>query len=488
MPLFNQPRTGKTRTALAFAEKQQFKRVLVVVLNPFLPAWEREMKVAGFEALSPVYLTEGPVIKRAEQLKTLITSKQPAIVYVNYDAWWRGDLRAMIRAWQPELVVYDEAHRLITRGNRSARFAHQIAVKEKWYNACLPMTATWQERGYEDIFSLYQSCDPTVFGTDYLAFQTKYCIVAVAKCMTCRRLLGEDNYLPYCGDGRHIGPLIPWGKYQQIVGYKNLDELFAKIHATSFFLSQDELDIPAPEVTVLPVTLTPATRKLYNKLQKEWAIELQSSSVTLDRAITLLTKAQELTSGFVYDDNGEAVYTSHEKIDLAIEIARNETHAGHQHALYSRFLPDIARLADELKIPRDMTYSSFAGSGEAGRTQRKKILHSLEQGNLPYLIGNIDMVSLGLDLSACRTATYMAVGLSRTDFYQTNCRLQAVGHYPENFVLQACDTVDSYIFDMLMHKDNLASKVHEKASPSNILDILKHSVTNDAFATFIVGG
>lgn len=434
LSIFSEPRTGKTRTALAIAEKLESKRIMVVGMNSFLQVWEDECEKVNFAL--PVERLTNPnqtIVQRAQELIRIRKAGESKLLAVNYEGWWRKDLRAAIRAWEPDLIVYDEAHRLVERGNKSARFAHQIANREKWFKSALSLTATWQEGGYEDVFSLYKATDPSVFGSDFPPFQYKYCKM-----------------------GGYLG--------KEIVDYKNLDELFETVRRTSFYLSQAQLGIPSPTFEIIEVDLTPGTRSQYEQFLKDKYLnfkgyEDQTLEVFYRLPISALVKAEEITGGWIQNDDGKPLDISSEKLDAAVAYAKNEMRNGRQHAIYCAFSHDIERLARALDIPLALTYSGLAGTGLKGEINRQNALKSLRNGSLPILIGNIDMIAQGIDLSCCQTAGFYSVDWSYIKFFQLWARLQGKGVYPHHVIYEAKNTIDQPKYALLRKKTALASKV-----------------------------
>lgn len=470
--LLNEPRLGKTRCALALAEQLQSQRILLLGLDVHFDSWAWELaklKEAGHSFWLPLTrLSSGrTVVSRAAELEAIRKSGNPAMVSINYEAWWRPALRNAIKKWQPDLIIYDEAHRLCDRGGRSSRFAHRIAAHEPWAKAIVCMTATWQEGGFEDTFGIMRACRPEVFGTDWEAFLARYCISASHRCMACKEYLVYGRFKAglSCQGAVHRGPVKPID-YPKIISYNHEEELLAKIRANSYRVTQDIVGIPKAENYVVPVQLKPKTMRQYKRFMQNYVetfeSQLNSSNMKLvvEAKLTLLIKARELANGWVYGPNQELLEISREKLDAARELVLNEVKVGNPVCVWTTFNPDIIRLAREFDIPLTRTWSTLSSTNKAEqRAYREETYREFHAGNVPILIGLDELAKESLDFSPARLAVFYSLDPSLIKFTQLIGRLQKKGHYPEHAILVATDTVDEDIYAGIEQKQDLASRV-----------------------------
>ncbi len=491
LPIFSQKRTGKTRVALAAAEALNCERVLIVGFNSFLNVWEDELIVleeSGNPFHLPLeYLTDGSIRDRAMSLRDISKSGRPHMIAVNYEGWWRNHLRAAIRDWKPDMIIYDECHRLITSSTHSARFAHQIARDEKWFKHALALTATWQEGGFEDIFSIYKSVNPEVFSLDYQMFRANFCDVATHVCKSCNTLVSKLQMLPKsepkCLGDWHKGYFVPI-KGDQIIGYKNTQYLFDTIKKTSVRILQSDVNIYPPKNVIIPVELTAGTRQQYNSFMKNHVHNFNTNDDNLEVfariELSALVKAQELTGGWVQDQDGHVLDISREKLDSISEYVKQDHRDGYQTAIYAKFIRDVQRLAIEFKVPENMTYSALAGGGKKGREQRKEIFRQLLRGNLDTFIGIGKMAAYGLNLSSCATANFYSTDYISIEFDQFDGRLQAPDKEPLHRHFVATGTVDTEIYAALAKKMSLRLSVFNEYLPDfTSIDIMGVDTKNE---------
>lgn len=163
--------TGKTIVSIAVAgcmyQYGKVNRVLVVAPLSILGVWEEEFeKFADF----PYSLTilKGTSAKKKEQL-TKLPDEGLQIVVVNYESAWR--LEKELLAYNADLVIADEAHKLKENRTSQSKGMHHIGDKAKYK---LLLTGTVITNREMDVFSQYRFLNPQIFGTSFYAFRNQY--------------------------------------------------------------------------------------------------------------------------------------------------------------------------------------------------------------------------------------------------------------------------------------------------------------------------
>ena len=163
--------TGKTIVSIAVAgcmyQYGKVNRVLVVAPLSILGVWEEEFeKFADF----PYSLTilKGTSAKKKEQL-TKLPDEGLQIVVVNYESAWR--LEKELLAYNTDLVIADEAHKLKENRTSQSKGMHHIGDKAKYK---LLLTGTVITNRELDVFSQYRFLNPQIFGTSFYAFRNQY--------------------------------------------------------------------------------------------------------------------------------------------------------------------------------------------------------------------------------------------------------------------------------------------------------------------------
>jgi SNF2 family DNA or RNA helicase len=426
--------TGKTRVALTFAHRERYDRVLIVCPISVSSVWEQEIEKLGLDVVVR-NLTSGSIVQRRQILdfyrnEVMPYDGRPLYVLVNYESFWRMPLREVIQKWRPDLVILDEAHRIKGRTTRQSKFAHSLTAI---VGSRVALSGTPVTNGLQDLFSIYKFIDPLVFGTRYVDFESRYV-----------RKGGFQGY--------------------SIVGYQNEEEIAQKVRDTAFQISKaDALDLPERTDTTVHVKLTAKTRSKYQEVKKNAIAEIEGTGedglprrgVVLARIVlTTILRLQQITSGFISTDTGEIIVMSGEKVQACKEITEDALAGGHQVVVFCRFLKDISRLAESL--PQSATIS-----GSVPQQERARRLKAFQEGTIKVLICQIQVASLGIDLTASDIGIFYSTGFSLADFLQSRDRLHRHGQTKKvtYYHLVGEKTVDESVYQALQSKQQIASKV-----------------------------
>ena len=204
--------TGKTIVSIAVSgcmyQYGKINRVLVVAPLSILGVWEEEFaKFADFPY--SLVILKGTVAKKKEQL-TKLPAEGLQVVVVNYESAWR--LEKELLAYNPDLVIADEAHKLKENRSKQSQGMQHIGDKAKYK---LLLTGTVITNRELDVFSQYRFLNPQIFGTSFYAFR--------------------NQYFDMGGYGNHTPIFRKW----------MTDDFLKKLHSVAFRVTKAEcLDLP----------------------------------------------------------------------------------------------------------------------------------------------------------------------------------------------------------------------------------------------------
>ncbi len=441
--LFLDMGTGKTRTALAAVEALGCRKVLVVCPISAVGAWKQEVVKLGLQT-KVTDLTHGSIKDRASYLRDVRHNGEGSfseheMVLVNYEAYWREPLRSAIVRFKPQMVIYDEAHRLKGRSTRQSRFAHSLQAPHN-----LALTGTPIANGLEDIYSIFKAFRPEVFGSRWQPF--------------------SDRYLTM---GGYLG--------HQIVGYRNQDELENKMASVSYRKRKEEiLDLPDKVDVRVPVPLD--DRSYYNEMVRhavaqitgretapsEVGIDEKSgrliSGVALSRVmLTNILRLQQLASGFVTLSDGRVVDTSYEKDLYLKDLLQDAAAADNKIVVFCRFRREVDRA---YSVAQSFLCSDIL-DGRVATQRRESVIHGFQYGRTQCLVVQIAAGALGINLSSAHIAIFYGLDYNLGTYLQARDRLHRIGQKNNvtYYHLLAERTVDEKIFRILEHKENLAETV-----------------------------
>ena len=183
------------------------------------------------------------VVEGTKKQREFMYQKTSKIYILNYEQFIHDFKSIYFLAPKIDAIILDEASKI---KNPSAQRTKKLRTLMNRVPIKMLLTATPIENKLQDLFSLYQFLDPTVF-TSYKYFVDNYCI------FTQFRL------------GKH-GPMI-----KKLVGYKNLGN--AKLKISGMYLRRTvnmvNAQLPNFVVQLRYVDLLPEQRKLYDKVKDQ---------------------------------------------------------------------------------------------------------------------------------------------------------------------------------------------------------------------------
>ncbi len=218
---------GKTTQAIvassALLETGLAKRGLLIVPASLKPQWEREWQAVS---RSPLRVMDG----NAEARRALYASTRRGFLVTNYEQMVR-DFDA-IAAWDPDLVILDEAQRIKNWSTRTA-----LTVKRLRPTYRLVLTGTPMENRLDELASIVEWVDDR-------ALEPKW------------RLLPWHSTF---ADGK-----------RDVVGARNLDTLRARLAPVLLRRVRAEVltQLPKRQDTLIPVDLTREQREAHDELNQ----------------------------------------------------------------------------------------------------------------------------------------------------------------------------------------------------------------------------
>jgi SNF2 family DNA or RNA helicase len=274
-----------------------------------------------------------------------------------------------------------------------------------------------------------------------------------------KRLLGFDSYFSF--QGRYaITRTQRMGNhsFQQVVGYRNLDELSTKLDRFSYRVTkEDALDLPDKVYTIRHVALTDEQLKHYMSL-KNAAIALLDDGelVSAPAVMTQLLRLQQVLCGHLMTDDGELVEFKTKRLDALLETI--EEMAG-KVIIWSRFRYDIKAIVATLAKAYG-SGSVVSYFGDTTDEQRQNAITSFQFGDARFFVANPQTAGYGLTLTAATNVIYYANDFNLETRVQSEDRCHRIGQ--KNTVTYvdflSKGTIDEYIVKSLRAKIDLSAK------------------------------
>ena len=454
-------RTGKTRSAIEVGAAE--KNRLTLVLGPKIvgPVWRAQVARYAPEPTRVLLAHEGPVARRAEELRRALERPdgRPTLAFVNYDSCWRPGLSALLAGTPWDRVICDESQRIKSPTGRAGKFVREVtlAVPRR-----LAMTGTVMPHSPLDAWGQYGFVDRSVLGWSFVAFKNRHCEMGGKKIRVCGRCKRRADYC------RCPSPMIQ-ERSVEIVGWKNLDELAARIAPHTYKVPREVLDLTPSTRQRLVVELGPEAKRAYRDLRRDMLASVRSGTITSKNAAVLVLRLQQITGGAAPIDEGATTRT--ETIDTAKQDALAEWIeglGGEPCVVVCRFRHDldaVHRAAAKTSTDDADGDPRAPGAAAAARSLelsgRRNELEAWREGGAQVLAVQIQSGGIGIDLTRARYMMCYSVGYSLGDYQQAMERVHGpdqkrpVGYYE----LVARGTIDGRIYSMLNEKKDVIDGV-----------------------------
>lgn len=244
-------------------------------------------------------------------------------------------------------------------------------------------------------------------------------------------------------------------QFQQLVKYRNLDELSGILKLVGDRLTKEEaLDLPPKIYSKRRFELEPEQRALYDELREQLFLDLDGRMVEAPLAITMLLRLQQLTSGYATDTEGQLVTLgANPRLDLLQDIAEGLYRPA---IVWARFTQDINLIIDRLEA---IGKTCVRYDGQVDDDERSRNKAAFQTGEIDFFVGNPAAGSTGLTLTQAKTVIYYTNSFRLIDRLQSEDRPHRIGQDDKvDYIdLIGQGTVDERIVDRLREKFDISS-------------------------------
>jgi len=331
------------------------------------------------------------------------------------------------------IVIIDESTTIKNR--KAARTKNIIALQRRAkYRRIL--TGSPITKSPMDLFSQCSFLAEKALGfNSYFAFQARYANVQ-------KRTMGHRSF-------------------QQITGYRRLDELSEKLDRfSSRVLKEECLDLPVKVYVRREIELTPEQERLYKQMKKLALAKLESGELaTTASVLTQIMRLQQICCGHLQPDDGEIQLIKNNRLNELLDLSEELQGKAIIWATYTHDIQQIAyALRDRFGPDSVATYY-----GATPQDERQEIVNRFQDRNDPlrFFIGQPKTGGYGITLTAANTVIYYSNSYDLEIRLQSEDRAHRIGQTNKvTYIdLVSPNTIDERILEALRNKIDIAGKV-----------------------------
>ena len=247
--------------------------------------------------------------------------------------------------------------------------------------------------------------------------------------------------------------------FNQIVGYRNLEELSGLLKNFSSRVMKDEcLDLPSKIYIQRSVSLSEDQNRIYDDLKKYALAHIEDQEfMTATNVMTQLLRMQQVLSGHTKSDSGEMIEVEDNRLN---ELMSCLEESGGKAIIWSRFRYDVKRIAAAL-VKKYGPRSTVTYFGDTSDDDRTDAIERFQNGEARFFVGNPQTGGYGITLTAATTVIYFANSFDLAIRMQSEDRAHRIGQteHVTYIDLIAEGTIDEQIVKALRSKMDIASVV-----------------------------
>jgi len=287
-----------------------------------------------------------------------------------------------------------------------------------------------------DLFSQCFFLSPRALGfNSYFAFQGRYAMVQ-------SRTMGNRSF-------------------QEIVGYRRLDELNEKLLAFSNRILKEEcLDLPEKVYTRRQIELTDEQLTVYTQMKKLALAQLENGELaTTESVLTQIMRLQQICCGFFQPDDGEIQPIPNNRLSGLMSVVDE---ISGKAIIWASYTYDIQRIAQALRdrFGPDSVATYFGGTPQK---ERQEIVDKFQDANseLRFFVGQPKTGGFGITLHQANTVIYFSNSYDLEIRLQSEDRAHRIGQKKSvTYVdLVSPRTIDEKVLSALRKKVGLAGQV-----------------------------
>jgi len=381
----------------------------------------------------------------------------------------RFEMKRKIKAWQPQLMILDESHRIKSPSARKTTLIWSLAWNIRAGVALIPyrmiLTGTVLTKK-KRIFDIY---------SQWKFLNRKSPILKIRDPETGKkRMITLKEFKEEYAVWTSRNGYPQWLRNRQVP----MAKLVERLHKESFAITREECyDLPAALPPVIHRIPLEESAPYYDQMAEEMVAMLESGEFTWAKIpLVQRLRLQQITSGIVKTEptarypEGRIVRVGREKMRWLEDILYDQFEADEKVVIGARFIPDldaVQEVCKKLKVP------TWELSGRIKRQVRTSNIAAFNKYDGPAaFFAQPAAGSLGIDLSSSSTMLWYSLTDSWVDYTQFRDRVALSERAVRHIYLLGENTIDELKYEVLQEDGDMARRVTD--SPRRLLRDFKN--------------
>jgi len=374
------------------------------------------------------------------------------ILLLNYEAV-DSQIKSLLKIkW--DRTIYDEAQRLKNRTSIASKNAWKLGRISK---RRIALTGTPMDLDEKDLWAIMRFVDVSVFGSSFPTWNKEYVQPVNIDMSKKKGMVARNRAILQKRIAEKKAPLHKKGKKRFI----------KKIAPHAMRISEEDAGLIKPNIHVVPVKLHKKERRVYDELEKNMVVKHKGVVVKTPLKIVQMGKLQQITGGYLKDEDGE-VHRIGKGKRVALAEVLEEHIEDEPFVIFCKFVWEVHAIADllsELGWPKRSVARLWGKVKDLKKDPvRTQMLLDFQAGKYDVIVCQQRTGGVGVDLYRARKAFVYSLGHSYIDYSQMVARLGFLDKKTADdfFLLLAENTIDTDIYTGVTRKQSITNIFYDR--------------------------
>jgi SNF2 family DNA or RNA helicase len=366
-------------------------------------------------------------------------------------------IRDKLRRRKWDRFIWDEAQRLKNRTSQSSRDAAHIAKSAK---RRLALTGTPMDLDPKDLWAIMRFVDVEVLGDKWGNFEEHFLVKPSIDISKAKGVIQRQKMMLAYQIAKRKAPMRE----------DRVDEFAELISPHVMRISKQDAGITPANVHRVLFDLDPQEDRKYRKLEKNMVVKIKGKAVKTPLKITQIGKLQQITGGYIKDEEGEVHWIGTTKRRILRKLIREKIDGAfgctEPFVVFCKYTHEVHMLASILeRMDLGRGAKLWGKVKDIKRDKRRtNMLLDFQQGKLNWMVCQQRTGGVGVDLYRARKAFVYSMGHSYIDYDQMLSRLDFIEQFApaDFFLLMVRKSIDTDIEASVKRKKSITEAFYDR--------------------------